>query len=152
MRIVIDKIGVDAPVEVYGVDDDGTPQVPFRGDVVAWYQFTLPPGTGSNAVFAGHLTWNGDAVFKRLGELQVGDRVAIRGADTGQELVYRVSDSKIVDPNDGAAAAEAMGPTETDSVTLITCAGEHFVTDDEFGGGYTQRQIVRAELVTTASS
>lgn len=153
MRIVIDKIGVNAQVDTYGLSDDGAPQVPYRGDVVAWYQFTLPPGTGGNAVMAGHYTWNGDAVFKRLSELQTGDRVAILGADTGQELVYRVSRSWIVDPSDGAAAAEAMGETEADTITLITCAGEHFVTDDPvFGGGYTKRQIVRAELVTTTSS
>lgn len=153
MRIVIDKIGVNAEVDSYGTDDDGTPQVPYRGDVVAWYQFTLPPGTGGNAVFAGHYTWNGDAVFKRLGELQVGDRVAIVGEDTGQELVYRVSSTSLIDPSDGPAAAEAMGSTSVDSVTLITCGGEHFITDDPvFGGGYTKRQIVRAELVTTTSS
>jgi LPXTG-site transpeptidase (sortase) family protein len=153
MRIVIDKIGVNAPVDPYGLSDDGAPQVPYNGEVVAWYQFTLPPGTGGNAVLAGHYTWNGDAVFKRLGELQVGDRVAIVGADTGQELVYRVSSSEVVDPGDGAAAARAMGQTETDTLTLITCAGEHFVTDDPvFGGGYTKRQIVRAALVTTTSS
>lgn len=153
MRVVIDKIGVNAPVDAYGLSDDGAPQVPYNGEVVAWYQFTLPPGTGGNAVMAGHYTWNGDAVFKRLGELQVGDRVAVVGAETGQELVYRVSSSEVVDPSDGEAAARAMGRTETDTLTLITCAGEHFVTDDPiFGGGYTKRQIVRAELVTTTSS
>lgn len=153
MRIVIDKIGVNAPVDAYGLSDDGTPQVPYAKDVVAWYQFTLPPGVGGNAVFAGHYTWNGDAVFRHLGDLQVGDRVAIEGADSGQELVYRVSESYLVDPSDGEAAAEAMGSTDTDTITLITCGGEHFVTDDPvFGGGYTKRQIVRAELVTTTSS
>ncbi len=151
MRIVIDKIGVDAPVDPYGVDEDGTPQVPFRGDVVAWYQFSLPPGTGGNAVFAGHYTWNGDAIFRHLGDLQIGDRVAIVGRDTGQEIVYRVASSEVVDPSDGEAAREAMGSTPVDMITLITCAGEHFVTDDELGGGYTHRQIVRAELVTTSS-
>jgi hypothetical protein len=30
---------------------------------------------------------------------------------------------------------------------VITCGGEHFVTNDRFGGGYTKRQIVRAEFV-----
>lgn len=153
MRIVIDKIGVNAEVNAYGLSDDGAPQVPFRSDIVAWYQFTLPPGVGGNAVFAGHYTWNGDAVFRYLGDLQIGDRVAIVGGETGQELVYRVSESVIVDPSDGQAAAKWMGAAATDTVTLITCAGERFVTDDPiFGGDYTKRQIVRAELVTTTSS
>jgi LPXTG-site transpeptidase (sortase) family protein len=153
MRVVIDKIGVNAEVNSYGLSDDGTPQVPFRSDIVAWYQFTLPPGVGGNAVFAGHYTWNGDAVFRHLGDLRIGDRVAIVGEETGQELVYRVSESALVDPSDGKAAGEWMGRTPTDSITLITCGGEHFVTDDPvFGGGYTKRQIVRAELVTTTSS
>jgi LPXTG-site transpeptidase (sortase) family protein len=152
VHIVIDKIGVNAEVDAYGLADDGTPAVPLRSDVVAWYTFTVPPGVGDNAVFAGHYTWNGDAVFRHIGDLQPGDRIAITGDVTHDELVYRVSDVTLVDPNDGQAAGKAMGSTGKDEITLITCGGEHFVTDDEFGGGYTKRQIVRAELVATTSS
>lgn len=147
MHIVIDKIGVDAAVQPYGLDEDGTPEVPFRSDLVAWYTFTAPPGSGDNAVFAGHYTWNGDAVFRHLGDLQVGDRVAIVGDDTGEQLIYRVSSLTIVDPGDPVAAGKAMGSTGQDMITLITCGGEHFVTNDDLGGGYTKRQIVRAEFV-----
>jgi len=152
-HLVIDKIGVNAEVNSYGLADDGTPAVPFRSDLVAWYTFSVPPGVGDNAVFAAHYTWNGDAVFRHLGDLTVGDRVAVVGDQTGQELVYRVSMVTLVDPADGQAAAEWMGPTGHDDITLITCGGEHFVTDDPvFGGGYTKRQIVRAELVATTTS
>ena len=147
-HVVIDKLGVNAQVEPYGLAEDGSPQVPYRSDIVAWYAFTAPPGVGDNAVMAGHYTWNGDAVFRHIGDLQVGDRVAIVGDQSAETLVYRVSIVTLVDPSDAKAAQEWMGNTGEDDLTLITCGGEHFTTDDPiFGGGYTKRQIVRAELV-----
>ena len=147
-HLVIDKLGVNAPVESYGLAEDGSPQVPYRSDVIAWYAFSSPPGVGDNAVFAGHYTWNGDAVFRHLGDLQVGDRVAIAGDSTSEQLIYRVSLVTLVDPGDAGAAAQWMGPTGQDDITLITCGGEHFTTDDPvLGGDYTKRQIVRAEFI-----
>jgi len=65
-RMVIEKIGVNAPVDVYGLDANNVPEVPLGSDaaeVIAWYNFSAKPGTGSNAVFAGHVTWNGRAMF-----------------------------------------------------------------------------------------
>lgn len=149
-HLVIDKIGVNAPVEAFGLADDGSPEVPYRSDVVAWYTFSAPPDVGDNAVLAGHYTWNGDAVFRHLGDLQVGDRVAIVGDQSGQTLVYRVSLVTLVDPSDAKAAQEWMGPTGANELTLITCGGEHFTTNDPIlGGGYTERQIIRADFVAT---
>jgi LPXTG-site transpeptidase (sortase) family protein len=147
-HLVIDKIGVNAPVDSYGLASDGSPEVPYRSDLVAWYTFSSPPDVGENAVMAGHYTWNGDAVFRHLGDLAVGDRIAIVGDQSGQTLVYRVSLVTLVDPKDIKAAQEWMGPTGANDLTLITCGGEHFTTDDPIlGGDYTQRQIIRAEFV-----
>lgn len=149
-RILIDKIGVDAPVAPYGLDASGVPLVPLGPDaaeVVAWYDFSAKPGTGSNAVFAGHVTWNGRAVFYDLQSLQPGDVVRLIGAD-GTELAYSVSSNFAVDPND-ADSVKVMDSTESDVITLITCGGSYFRTSDPVtGGDYTQRVIVRADLLT----
>ena len=65
----IERIGVAAPVAVYTLDENRIPIVPtgpYAGGVVAWYDFSARPGTGGNAVYAGHVTWNGAAVFYSL--------------------------------------------------------------------------------------
>lgn len=144
-RLVIDKLGVDAPVATFGLDENQVPQVPYERDVVAWYNFSSLPGTGSNAVFAGHKTWRGDAVFLELEELVVGDDIVLRSED-GDLLLYRVSQTEFVDPAD-REALRWMQATDTDSVTLISCGGEFFATDTFAGADYTLRVIVRADRV-----
>jgi len=149
-RVVIEKIGVNAPVNTYGLDENAIPEVPTAADakqVVAWYEFSARPGTGSNAVFAGHVTWNGQAVFFKLATVANGDVIKLLGTD-GTELVYTVSDVWSVDPSD-PDAVRVMDPTDKDVVTLITCGGTFTDTNDPvFGGNYNQRLIVRAGLTS----
>jgi len=149
-RIVIDKIGVDAPVQTYGLDENAVPEVPLGGDargVVAWYDFSARPGTGSNAVFAGHVTWSGRAVFYSLDELQNGDMIHLLGQD-GTEVVYSVSSVFQVNPDD-PESLKVMYGTDKDVITLITCSGTFQSTSDPvFGGEYNLRLVVRGDLVS----
>ena len=147
-RLVIDKIGVDAPVSTYGLDENALPRVPYDADLVAWYDFSSYPGNGENAVFAGHVTWDGDAVFKRLGELETGDRIRIQREDGGN-LIYEVTEVILVEPSD-PTARDWMLPAGEDVVTLSTCGGERYLTDDYVGADYTHRQIIRASLIAAA--
>jgi LPXTG-site transpeptidase (sortase) family protein len=147
-RLVIDKIGVDAPVSTYGLDENALPRVPYDAELVAWYDFSSYPGNGENAVFAGHVTWNGDAVFKRLGELEAGDRIRIQRED-GSQLIYEVTDSVLAEPT-AQTAQKWMLPAGEDVVTLITCGGERYLTDDFIGAEYTHRQIIRGRLIAAA--
>lgn len=153
-RMVISKLGVDAPVRGYGLDSNAVPEVPTGSDapsVVAWYDFSSQPGIGSNAVFAGHVTWNGPAVFYRLTTVAPGDEIRLVG-DGGTELVYTVSDVFSVDPEDPESLS-VMHPTPQDVITLITCDGAFTDTDDPvFGGEYSARLVVRAQRATTAVS
>jgi LPXTG-site transpeptidase (sortase) family protein len=144
-RMVIDTIGVNANVFPYGTDANNIPEVPLNGEDVAWYNFSARPGTGGNAVFAAHVTWNGRAVFYELDDLPVGEKIILRG-DSGTELVYTVAESYVVDPNDPNAVS-VMAATTSDVLTLITCDGTFFYTGDPvYGGDYTHRRIVRATL------
>jgi len=149
-RMIIEKIGVDAPVAVYGLDENRVPIVPTGPDasqVVAWYDFSERPGSGGNAVFAGHVTWNGQAVFYNLTSVQAGDIIKFRDND-GREIAYRVTSNALMDPND-PNALQMMYPTSNDVVTIITCGGSYFRTGDPvFGGDYTNRIVVRGELVS----
>lgn len=148
--MVIEKIGVNAPVQTYGLDKNSVPIVPTGSDaagIVAWYDFSARPGTGSNAVFAGHVTWNGRGVFYDLEDLKAGDIVRLKAAD-GTEVVYSVSAVFPVDPHD-PDSLKVMHHTTTDVLTIITCSGKFsYNSDPVFGGEYDSRLIVRADLVS----
>ncbi len=153
LRLMIDRLGVDAPVGVYELDENGVPEVPVADDagvVVAWYDFSSRPGAGSNAVFAGHITWDrAPAVFANLDDLQAGDVIRLV-SDDGREYTYEVSANFAVDPYD-TDSLEVMAPTETDTVTLITCGGTWIPDPSQrFGGDYTTRTIVQAKLVRSS--
>jgi len=147
-RLLIEKIGVNAPVDTYGLDAHAVPEVPTgsgANQTIAWYNFSSKPGSGSNAVFAGHVTWNGPAVFFKLAQVAPGDVIKLQGTD-GTVLVYNVASVFSVDPAD-PDAVKVMQATERDMVTLITCSGTYSDTNDPvFGGEYDARLIVRAEL------
>ena len=145
-QIVIDKIGVNAPVGEYGLDANQVPQVPLNGREVAWYNFSSEPGTGSNAVFAGHVTWSGRAVFYHLDELVAGDVIRLDG-DDGTSLTYTVSQSFLVDPNDPGSVS-VMSPTPSDAITIITCGGDPYYVGGVARYDYTHRLIVRGILTS----
>jgi LPXTG-site transpeptidase (sortase) family protein len=146
-RMVVERIGIDAPVNTYGLDAYGAPVVPLNAYEVAWYDWSAPPGTGSNAVMAGHVTWSGQAVFYRLNTLVAGDTVRLIGED-GTELLYTVRDTYLVDPID-PDALQVMAPTPDDIITIITCDGSFYYTGDPvFRGDYTNRRVVQASLTS----
>lgn len=149
-RLIIDKLGVDAPVAPYGLDENSIPQVPWEKQLVAWYNFSSEPGSGDNAVFAGHKTWGGEAVFYDLEGLANGDRIVLRD-ENGEQLVYEVTAMFSVEPDD-PSALDWMKPTGTDSITLITCGGERFLTDSPAGADYTLRVVLRADRLSHSAA
>jgi LPXTG-site transpeptidase (sortase) family protein len=151
-RMVIEKMGMDAPIITLGLDANRLPEVPDDPDVVAWYDFSTKPGQGSNAVFGGHVDWtvNGQpvtAVFWGLGELEEGDVVKILLKDDS-ELQYRVTDNVALGYDD-PEGVKVMYRTPNDVITLISCGGT-WVSDpsNPLGGNYTHRVVVRAKRVT----
>jgi LPXTG-site transpeptidase (sortase) family protein len=146
-RLVIDSLGVNAAVVQLGLDPGDVPQVPNHAAKVAWYDFSATPGTGSNAVLAGHVRWAGDhGVFADLDELQNGDLIRLRWLD-GTQSVYEVFVNLVVNVRD-PDSIHVMSPTVEDTITLITCGGT-FVADNDnpLGGDFTHRSVVQARLV-----
>jgi LPXTG-site transpeptidase (sortase) family protein len=153
VRMSVPRIFVDdAPIVALGLNEDRYPEVPKRGDEVAWYTFSAPPGLGSNAVFAAHVDWYylggrpGPAVFYRLRELEIGDEITLELED-GNKLTYRVTGNVATawdDPN----VVRVMDGTSEDVITLMTCGGV-WIKDFRYpeGGNYSHRIIVRAERV-----
>lgn len=142
-RLLIPRIGVDAPVTPKGLRPDGFMDTPDGPEDVAWYAFSARPGMSGNAVLSGHLDYHdyGAAVFWRLKELQQGDLVEVR-LDDGSVLRYQVSLKLSYDART-APVLEIIGPTSKQVVTLITCGG----TFDSGSRSYSHRLVVRAERV-----
>ena len=138
-QVVIDKLKVQAPVEIKGVDAHNVMEVPDRPTDAAWYRFTAKPGSGSNAVFAGYRDFGqvgNPAIFWKLDQLQPGDLVEVV-SDQQTEIRYRVAqtwDYSLTDMPMG----QVLAADPADEVTLITCSGT-FVR-----GGYDHRLVVRA--------
>jgi LPXTG-site transpeptidase (sortase) family protein len=140
-RVVIPKIGVDAPLVVKGTDGNGRMEVPDSPEEVAWYQFTAWPGEGGNTVLSGHVDYRGygPAVFAGLRDLTVGDFVEVHSQDGG--TYHYVVTQSVAYEAEGAPIDEIVGPTGRETVTLITC-------DGTFNGGsvgYSHRLVVKAE-------
>ena len=148
-RMIIEAIGVDAPVKEYGLDPEMVPEVPLGDDakyVVAWYNFSSKPGTAGNVVFSGHVSWRGAAVFFYLNELVEGNEIKLVGED-GTVVVYTVRSVYSL-PKDDPEARDVMLGTPDDVMTIITCDRSSVFTPDgtEIGGNYENRVVVRAAL------
>ncbi|WP_181442195.1 class F sortase [Streptomyces tateyamensis] len=142
-RLLIPRIGVDAPVSAGGLNADGTVEVPplDRPAQVDWYRGGPAPGQVGPAVLLGHLdTHKGPAVFSRLPELAPGDRIEIRRTD-GSSVGYQVRELRRA-PKNAFPTQLVYGDTPDPELRLITCGGS-LAAD----GHYTDNIIVLADLV-----
>lgn len=96
---------------------------------------TAMPGDGGNVVLAGHR----DTVFRRLGELQRGDRLRLTTARGIFD--YRVSRTLLVRPRDTWVVRRSAA-----ALTLITCYPFNWI------GSAPERWIVQAEPMTAEVS
>ncbi len=142
VALVVERIGVQARVEDKGIDSHNVMEAPDRPLDVAWYPFTAEPGSGGNAVFAGHRDyWGvGPAVFWRLGDLRAGDLIDVVSAQR-TEVRYRVA-STVSYNLTSIPMASVLAPSGQDQVTLLTCDGTFHQT-----GGYDHRLVVKAVRV-----
>jgi LPXTG-site transpeptidase (sortase) family protein len=140
VELVIEKLRVEAPVEVKGIDSQNVMEAPDRPTDAAWYRFSARPGSGSNAVFAGHRDYGqvgNPAIFWHLDELVAGDLIDVVSPQR-TELRYRVRQAWDYELST-IPMQKVLATDPTDEVTLITCSG----TFDR-GVGYDHRLVVRA--------
>lgn len=119
-EIIIPKIGVTAPLVFINTTDEAQVLVALRDGVVHYYG-TANPGENGNAAFFGHSSndwWepgNYKFVFVLLEKLTVGDTYEIHY--NSRKYVYKVTETKVVEPNDLSVLNQTSLPTST----LITC-------------------------------
>lgn len=120
----IDSLGVDAPVDPYGVDRaTGQMAVPDNVTDVGWYEYGPRPGEPGSSVLAAHvdLAGSGPGVFFDLRTLVEGDRITVLHED-GSESPFRVVARSTYEKEE--LPLEVIFSREGPSVlTLITCGG-----------------------------
>jgi LPXTG-site transpeptidase (sortase) family protein len=145
-RLVIPKIGVNAPITSVGTDKTGAIQVPPIGNpnLVGWYRYGPTAGESGPAVMLGHKdTTSRSAVFSRLYELRNGDTVEVTRMD-GTVAIFTVGGieqaGKTTFPT-----SRVYGDSAAAELRLITCGG----TYNRNTGHYTDNIIVYATMTGT---
>jgi len=142
LRVRIPGIEVDAPITDLGLNDDGTLEVPSDFDDTGWYTGRSVPGELGPSVVVGHVdSTRGPAVFFRLRDLVVGDRIQIDRSD-GLVAWFEVTDTVLVD-KDEFPTEQVYAATDEPTLRLITCGGSFDRTERSYRGNV----IVYAEHV-----
>src|SRR5579859_8124259 len=140
VRLVIPSIHLDATIESRGLDANRNLDTAQDFEHAAWYERGPAPGQPGNALINGHVNWwTGGAVFMRLKQVRIGDRVEVVRAD-GTSVFFIVNGRQTVAAT--ARVASLFAPSRTALLTLITCTGVWnplTMTD-------TQRLLVSATL------
>ena len=140
----IPAIGVHSRLLHLGLNQDGSIQVPSvttAAGLAAWFKGSVTPGQIGSSVIEGHVdSYQGPAVFFRLGELRPGDSIDIRLAN-GVTAIFRVTGVREY-AKDEFPAATIYGPTQNAALRLITCGGAF----DAATGHYLGSTVVFASL------
>ena len=147
VSVEIPAIGVDSKLLHLGKNANGTIAVPSLTAPVsraAWYKYSPTPGQVGASVIEGHVdTYQGPAVFFRLGALRPGDRIVVHLAD-GVTAIFRVTGVREYLKSRFPAKA-IYGRTNYAALHLITCGGAfNYVTHH-----YLSSTVVFASLTSS---
>jgi Sortase domain len=140
VAISIPKLGVRSPLDDLGLDRDGAMEVPENPARAGWFSGGPAPGSLGPAVIAGHVTWNGRAVFHRLSTMRPGDQVTVTRKD-GKIAVFTVTGVARFSKSQFPSRA-VYGPIDHAGLRLITCGG----TYDAARHRYLDNVVVFARL------
>jgi hypothetical protein len=141
----IPSLGVAAPVQGVGLDQEGRLETPpvDRPKLVGWYEGGATPGESGTAIAVGHRdTTTGPAVFAALAYVKPGKPIEVRRAD-GRTAVYTVDRVKVFDKS-GFPDKEVYGRTRRPELRVLTCGGFYSRRT-----GYTSNVVVFAHLTAT---
>lgn len=120
-QVRVPAIGLNSPLETLELGKDGELVPPRRFERAGWYAGGTAPGDVGPAVLAGHVDSKaGPAVFYRLRELTVGDRIeVVRGGKVVRFTVTRTAWY----PKNKFPTDQVYAPTPDRQLRLITCGG-----------------------------
>lgn len=137
IHLSIPAIGVSTSLSTLGLNANRTVQVPTNVYQAGWYKYGPTPGQEGSAVILGHVdTTKGPAVFYRLIDLKVGDRIYVTLANRKQVVfsvigVRQYLKAKFPDQL-------VYGPRTYSALQLVTCGGSF----DSSTGHYLSNIVV----------
>lgn len=144
VRLTIASIGVDTALIGLGLLPDGSLEVPPDGASAGWFVGAPTPGERGPAVIAGHVDWDGPAVFFDLHSVLPGDVVEVARAD-GSTAVFEVTEVSSY-PKDEFPTDAVYGPLSFAGLRLITCGGALNAST----GHYEDNVVAFAALVSSS--
>jgi Sortase domain len=148
VTVTIPTIGVQSKLLDLGRNKDGTMEVPdltTSASEAAWYRYSVTPGQIGTAVIEGHVdSYQGPAVFFRLGALRPGNHINVTLAD-GITAVFRVTGVREY-AKDKYPANTIYAPANYAALRLITCGGDF----DPATGRYLSSVVVFASLASSS--
>ncbi|MBD1370832.1 class D sortase [Hazenella sp. IB182357] len=124
--LIIPNLNAQIPI-IEGTNEDELEQG------IGHYAGSVLPGEHDNSVLSGHR----DTVFRRIGELKVGDEIHVRAQQ--DTFVYRITKTWITKPDDRTVIVSHDEPI----LTLTTCYPFQYV------GTAPERYIIQSKLVTS---
>ena len=138
VQLLIPLLDVHRAVEMVGVDEFGTLQLPANSWNAGWYRWGPVPGAPGDAVIEGHAGYpKHPMIFGKLATLHPGDRIVVVLADGSRQL-FVVASMRIVPA--GSAPAGLGAFSGKPRLTLVTCTG-HF---DKKNFWYSDRLLLEA--------
>jgi LPXTG-site transpeptidase (sortase) family protein len=137
----IPRLRVAAYIVPVGLNEQGemaVPDDPFR---VGWYHHSGQPGQKGSLVIGGHLdSTTGPAIFYRLSEIRIGDRIVIHD-QFERSYTYEVVGKEAYFEED-FPRQEVFAVNDKKRLNLITCQGNYNKTT----GRYDKRIVIYSEL------
>jgi sortase (surface protein transpeptidase) len=142
IHLTIPKLGISVQLSELGLNKDHTVQVPTNFAVPGWYKYGPSPGQESSAVILGHVdSYRGPAIFYRLAQLRLGNRVIVKAAD-GKTFTFRVIGLREYSKSNFPDRV-VYGPRHYAALQLVTCGGVF----DRQTGHYLSNIVVFTALV-----
>lgn len=142
VNLEIPEIGLNTTfVSPLGLNPDRTVSVPDNYTEVGWYTGGVTPGEVGPAVILGHVdSYQGPAVFYKLGKLEAGDEIKITRED-GSVVVFLVDFLERYS-QDNFPTTLVYGSVDYPGLRLVTCSGIF----DRAEQRYSHNLVVYAKL------
>lgn len=146
LRLDVPSVGIHTDLMKLRLNSDKTLEVPDSPMLAGWYTGSPTPGEQGPSVIAGHVDSRetGPAVFYRLGEIAIGDRIRI-GRTDGSIVIFDVLAVRVYSKS-AFPTQTVYGNTQQATLRLITCGDWNDETNK-----YDGNVVVFARLLTPAS-
>lgn len=124
-RLVVESLGIDAPMVATTVDAEGALMPPEDPAQLGWWRGVRPSEGSGSVLVAGHLDSRryGQGLLALIVQLAPGDRAVVTGAD-GEKATYVVRGVQTF-PKEALPAGALFGTDGPERLVLVTCGGTY---------------------------